>query len=226
VHPRARYNRPADLPVEIPVFPLAGAILLPRATMPLNIFEPRYLAMVDNAIATSRIIGIIQPLDIEPHIESPKARATPLKQIGCAGRITGFQELDDGRMLISLTGVCRFRLTSEVDTHEPYRICRIDVTDFENDLIPGYGEEDVDRHALLQGLRNYMTLNNLEADWEAIAKAPTELLINSLSVISPFGPTEKQALLEAEELKTRGEILATLAEMETAATDPSGGKLQ
>ena len=226
MHPRARYNRPADLPVEIPVFPLAGAILLPRATMPLNIFEPRYLAMVENAIATSRIIGIIQPLDIEPDVESPKARATPLKQIGCAGRITGFQELDDGRMLISLTGVCRFRLTSEVDTDEPYRICRIDVTDFENDLIPGYGEEDVDRHALLQGLRNYMTLNNLEANWEAIAKAPTELLINSLSVISPFGPTEKQALLEADVLKTRGEILATLAEMETAATDPSGGKLQ
>ena len=226
MHPRARYNRPADLPVEIPVFPLAGAILLPRATMPLNIFEPRYLAMVENAIATSRIIGIIQPMDIEPDVESPKARATPLKQIGCAGRITGFQELDDGRMLISLTGVCRFRLTSEVDTDEPYRICRIDVTDFENDLIPGYGEEDVDRHALLQGLRNYMTLNNLEANWEAIAKAPTELLIKSLSVISPFGPTEKQALLEADVLKTRGEILATLAEMETAATDPSGGKLQ
>lgn len=226
MHPRPRYNRPADLPIDIPIFPLTGAILLPRATMPLNIFEPRYLAMVDNAIATSRIIGIIQPLETEPGTESPKDRATPLKQTGCAGRLTGFQELDDGRMLISLTGVCRFRLISEIDTDEPYRVCRIDVTDFANDLIPGYGEEDVDRHALLEGLKNYMALNNLEADWDAIAKAPTELLINSLSVISPFGPTEKQALLEAGELKTRAEILATLAEMETVATDRSGGKLQ
>lgn len=226
MHQRARYNRPADLPIEIPVFPLAGAILLPRANMPLNIFEPRYLAMIDNAIASARIIGIIQPLDIEPGTESPKERATPLKQIGCAGRITGFQELDDGRMLISLTGICRFRLTREVETDEPYRICRIDVTDFDNDLIPGYGEEDVDREALLEGLRSYMALNNLEADWEAISKAPTELLINSLSIISPFGPAEKQALLEAGDLQTRAEILSTLAEMETAATDPSGGTLQ
>jgi hypothetical protein len=194
--------------------------------MPLNIFEPRYLAMIDAAIAGNRIIGIIQPLEVAPGTESPKNRATPLKQVGCAGRITAFQELDDGRMLISLTGVCRFRLLSEVSTETPYRICRIDVTDFENDLIPGYGESEVDRAALLVGLRNYMALNDLEADWDAIGKAPTELLINSLSVISPFGPSEKQALLEAENLKRRAEILAALAEMESAATDPSGGKLQ
>lgn len=221
--PAPRYNHTSDLPTSIPVFPLTGAILLPRATMPLNIFEPRYLAMIDNAIAGSRIIGIVQPLKAEPDEESPQARGAPLKKVGCAGRITAFQELDDGRILISLTGIARFKVADEKETDEPYRICAIDYRDYENDLIIGYGEEDVDRAALLDGLRSYMAINNLDADWDAIAKAPTEMLVNSLSVISPFGPEEKQALLEAPDLKSRAETLSTLAKMELASTDPSGG---
>jgi Lon protease-like protein len=224
--PAPRYNHTSDLPATIPVFPLTGAILLPRANMPLNVFEPRYLAMIDQAISGSRIIGIIQPVQAEPNHESPQAPAAPLKKVGCAGRITAFQELDDGRMLISLTGIARFRITGEEPTDEPYRICRIDLSNYENDLVIGYGEEDVDRAALLEGLRSYMAVNNLDADWNAISKAPTELLVNSLSVISPFGPEEKQALLEAEDLKSRARTLATLAQMELAARDPSGGTLQ
>lgn len=221
--PPPRYNHTSDLPSSIPVFPLTGAILLPRATMPLNIFEPRYLAMTDNAIAGSRIIGIMQPLKPDPDEESPQEPAVPLKNVGCAGRITAFQELDDGRILISLTGIARFKVVDEAETNEPYRICHIDHSAYENDLIIGYGEEDVDRAALLDGLRSYMAINNLDADWDAIAKAPTELLVNSLSVISPFGPEEKQALLEAPDLKARAETLATLAKMELASPDPTGG---
>lgn len=222
----SRYNHTADLPKSIPVFPLSGAILLPRATMPLNIFEPRYLAMVDNVISGSRIIGIIQPSKFDPDQESPQERASPLKKVGCAGRMTAFQELDDGRVLISLSGVARFRVLLEEETDEPYRICRVDYSDYENDLIIGYGEEDVDRAALLDGLRSYMAVNKLDADWDAIAKAPTELLINSLSVISPFGSEEKQALLEAEDLSQRAEILATLAQMELARNNSTSDNLQ
>lgn len=221
--PAPRYNHISDLPASIPVFPLTGAILLPRATMPLNIFEPRYLAMIDNAISSSRIIGMIQPLKVDADEESPKERAVSLKGVGCAGRITAFQELDDGRILISLTGIARFKVSSELQTDEPYRICQMDFSSYKNDLVIGYGEEDVDRVALLDGLRSYMAINNLDADWDAIAKAPTELLVNSLSVISPFGPEEKQALLEAPDLRTRAETLATLAQMELAATDSGGG---
>jgi len=217
-----RYNHTSDLPASIPVFPLTGAILLPRATMPLNIFEPRYLAMIDHAIAGARVIGIVQPLKAETDEESPQAAAA-LKRVGCAGRVTAFQELDDGRILISLTGIARFKVTAEQETDEPYRVCAVDYTDYENDLIIGYGEEDVDRAALLEGLRSYMAINNLDADWDAIAKAPTEMLVNSLSVISPFGPEEKQALLEAPDLETRAETLSTLAKMELASPDPTGG---
>jgi Lon protease-like protein len=224
--PAQRYNRTSDLPAEIPVFPLSGTILLPRANMPLNVFEPRYLAMIDNTIAGARIIGIIQPMKTEPEQESPFERATPLKNVGCAGRITAFQELDDGRILISLTGIARFEVSAEQETDEPYRIYQVDYRQYENDLIAGYGEEDVDRSALLDGLRSYMAINNLDADWEAISKAPTELLVNSLSVISPFGSEEKQALLEAADLKSRAETLSTLAQMELASEDPSGGQLQ
>jgi len=226
VAPAQRYNHASDLPGEIPVFPLTGAILLPRATMPINVFEPRYLAMIDNAIASYRVIGIIQPQKAEPGQESPTER-TPLKRVGCAGRITAFQELDDGRVLISLTGIARFQIVREDETDEPYRICRVDYSQYENDLISGYGEEAVDRAALLDGLRIYMSANNLDADWDAISKAPTELLVNSLSVISPFGSEEKQALLEAQDLKLRAQTLSTLAQMELAGSDDtSGGQLQ
>ncbi len=191
--------------------------------MPLNVFEPRYLEMINNALSSTRVVGIIQPHKPQPGEESPKGSDSPLKSIGCAGRITAFQELDDGRILISLAGIARFRLVEEMETITPYRICRVDYTDYASDLITGHGEDEVDRQALLEGLRNYLTSSNLDADWDAVEKAPTELLVNSLSVISPFGPEEKQALLEAPDLRTRAATLATLAQMELAGQSPAGG---
>ena len=194
--------------------------------MPLNVFEPRYLTMADHAISGARIIGIIQPKHREPQTESPEGSDAPLKSVGCAGRITAFQELDDGRMLISLTGIARFNLGEEIKTSQPYRLCRPDFEPYRNDLVFGYGEDAVDRQHLLTGLQAYLNANELKADWDAISKAPTELLVNSLSVISPFGSEEKQALLEAHDLKTRAETLVTLAQMEIADDDTGSGTLQ
>lgn len=224
--PLARYRRISDLPADLPVFPLSGAILLPRATLPLNVFEPRYLTMLDHVIAGSRAIGIIQPRATDDDEESPQDNAAPLKQIGCAGRVTAFQEQDDGRLLISLTGIARFRLAEEHDTDEPFRIFHVDYGEFADDLTEGSGEDQVDRPKLLEVLRAYLEARELQADWQAINNAPTELLVNSLSAISPFGPEEKQALLEAPDLKRRAEVLATLAMMELAADDRSGGSVQ
>lgn len=223
--PIDEYHHPEDLPGTVPLFPLSGAILLPRAQLPLNVFEPRYLAMIDWVLAHDRVIGIIQP-DETAAGESPKGTNVPLKPIGCVGRLTAYQELDDGRLLISLNGVCRFRLAAEAETDEPFRLCNVEYTDFAHDLVRGGGEDEVDREGLLHTLKDYLEANRLAADWEAIANAPTELLVNSLSVISPFGPEEKQALLEAHDLKGRAEVLAALAQMELAADDRSGGQLQ
>ncbi len=224
--PVTRYTKLSDLPARIPIFPLRGAILLPRATMPLNIFEPRYLAMVDFALAGDRVLGIIQPAKSDPDQESPYGKSSATKPIGCTGRITAFQELEDGRVLISLQGVARFRVIDEEKTPHPFRLVNIAYDEFADDLVAGSGEEDVDREQLLEGLRNYLTVNRLEADWDAISRASSELLVNSLSVISPFGPEEKQALLEAPNLKRRAEILIALAQMELATDDRSGGNLQ
>ena len=224
--PVPRYTKTTDLPKAIPIFPLRGAILLPRATMPLNIFEPRYLAMIDAVIAGDRVLGIIQPQKSDDDSESPEGKSAPTKQMGCAGRLSAFQELDDGRVLISLTGICRFTCLGEEETDAPFRIARVSYADHAHDLVFGHGEEEVDRETLLEGLRNYLRVNQLEADWDAISKASTELLVNSLSVISPFGAEEKQALLEAPDLRQRAEILVALAQMELATDDRSGGNLQ
>jgi Lon protease-like protein len=214
-----RYRGPADMPQRIPVFPLCRAILLPRATLPLNIFEPRYLRMVEDVMATSRVLGVVQPESGDE--ESPVARTAPLRRIGCAGRITGYQELDDGRLLVSLSGIARFELTDEVMLAKPYRICTVSYERFLSDFVAGAGEDEVDRHALLSALQTYVQARSLEADWSAIAKASTETLVNSLAVASPYGREEKQALLEAPDLNARAQMLVALAEMELAAG--SGG---
>ena len=224
--PLANYRRTSDLPVDIAVFPLRGAILLPRATLPLNVFEPRYLAMLDHALATNRIIGIIQPRATEEGVESPPDKAAALKSIGCAGRLTSFEEHEDGRLSISLTGIVRFRTLDEKTTEQPFRTFSVSYEEFANDLIEGFGEDQVERDRLLAVLREYLSAKQLKADWQAIEKSPTEFLINALSTISPFGPEEKQALLEARNLKQRAEALATLAMMELASDDRSGGGLQ
>lgn len=225
-----RYHGPSDLPRELPLFPLRGAILLPRATLPLNVFEPRYLQMVDDMMRGDRLIGIIQP-DIpgEPSdriIESPKGNTSPLKRVGCVGRATTYQELDDGRILVTLTGIVRFRLTEELPTQKPYRIAVADYSDYASDFSAGLGEDHVDRDALLRVLRRYLDANRMQADWPVILKSSTEFLVNALSVMSPYGAEEKQALLEAPSLKVRAEVLVALAEMELAAGSRGGGMIQ
>lgn len=214
-----RYRGPADLPQRIPVFPLCRAILLPRATLPLNIFEPRYLQMVDDVMSTSRVLGMVQPAGSgeEEEQESPASRTAPLRRIGCAGRITSYQELDDGRFLVSLSGIVRFEVIEEVELAKPYRICTVSYERFLGDFTPGAGEGEVDREALLGALKAFLQARGLKADWAALGKTPTEALVNSLAMVSPYGSEEKQALIEAPDLKTRAEMLVALAEMEIKA---------
>jgi Lon protease-like protein len=225
-----RYRRPADLPPRIPVFPLRGAILLPRSTLPLNVFEPRYLAMLDDVMAGPRIIGIIQPQGGEGKggegRESPEGKSQGLRRVGCAGRVTSYQELDDGRLTIGITGIARFEVVGEAATETPYRIMSVSYDRFASDLSHGLGEEQVDRVKLLAALKDYLERSQLKADWSVIERASSEFLINALCVMSPYGPEEKQALLEAADLKSRAEVLVALAEMELAAQGGSGGTLQ
>ncbi len=222
-----QYRQTTDMPHRIPVFPLRGAILLPRTQLPLNVFEPRYLAMIDAVMSGARIVGIIQPAETGPDSpESPAGTAVPLKSIGCAGRVTAYQEQEDGRLLISVTGLCRFETKAEATSDTPFREFEVDYERFRTDFRAGAGESAVDRDGLLAVLKSFLDANRLEADWSAIVNAPTELLINSLSIISPFSAEEKQALLEAPDLKSRSDVLSTLARMELASDGRSGGQIQ
>lgn len=210
----AEYRGPADLPEVIPVFPLPGALLLPRGQMPLNIFEPRYLAMVDDAMKDARIVGMIQP----DEAAGDNAAKPALRAIGCAGRITEFSETGDGRYLITLNGIARFRVVEELAVTTPYRQCRVDFSSFADDLTPRHGEDAVDRNELLRTLSAFLTANEIEADWKGIREAPTEALVNGLSMMAPYGPREKQALLEAADLKQRADMLVAVTEMALART--------
>ncbi len=218
-----RYRSPADLPRALPIFPLRGAILLPRASLTLNVFEPRYLALVDAALAGSRLIGIAQPSPDAGLAESPLGKDFPLRRVGCAGRIASFQESEEGRMAITLAGVARFALGNDVETAEPFRICAVDFAAYGVDFMSGHGEDDVDRPRLIATLRSYLQANGLNADWERINSACTERLVNALAILSPYGPEEKQCLLEAEDLRARADALVALAEMELAARDDGSG---
>jgi hypothetical protein len=216
------YIGPGDLPAVIPVFPLAGALLLPRGQLPLNIFEPRYLVMIDDALRSGqRLIGMIQPdsasaeTDDRPH----------LYKVGCLGRLTQFTESGDGRYLIQLTGVARFRVEQELSVATPYRQCRVTYAPFAGDLSPREGEDEVDRESLLRALADFLKANDLKADWDGIEHAPNEALVNALAMMSPYGTAEKQALLEAPDLKTRAEILVAITEMELAK-NAGGGETQ
>src|SRR5581483_11248176 len=179
--------------------------------------------MLDDVIRGDRLIGIIQPIGDGGDTGSPQERTAPLHSVGCAGRLVAFQELDDGRLVISLTGIARFELNGEAEVAKPYRMFGVDYRRFAADLDRKGEEDTVDRTRLLDALRRYLGARNLEADWDAIARSSTEQLINCLSVASPFGCEEKQALLEAKDLKTRAETLVTLAEMEIAAGDGRSG---
>ncbi len=213
------YRGPADLPPTIPVFPLPGALLLPRGQMPLNIFEPRYLAMIDDALADRhRLIGMIQPDSSNP---GPETRPNLFK-VGCVGRITQLAESGDGRYLIQLTGVSRFRVVEELGVSTPYRQCQVTYEPFADDFTPRKGEDEVDRKAVLETLSAFLKANKLKADWEGIEKAPNEALVNALAMMSPYGPAEKQAMLEAPDLKTRAEILVAVTQIELAKRKTSG----
>ncbi len=208
----------SDLPRRSPVFPLRGAILLPRVSLPLNIFEPRYLEMIDAALGGNRMICMVQPKAIPEGVDSPGNDA-PLRAIGCLGRITSFTETDDGRYLITLTGISRCDLFDEEVTDRRFRICRISCEAYGDDLVTDQGNDDVDRDRLIEALRSYLDAKNLKADWHAINRASNEFLINTLSMISPYDPEEKQALLEARDLKARAEALIALSEMHLADRD-------
>jgi Lon protease-like protein len=214
----AHYRLAKDLPSTIPIFPLEGALLLPGGRMPLNIFEPRYLQMVDEAISGSRLIGVIQPSldgalrdDGEPELCS----------VGCAGRIIAFSETGDGRYLISLQGVCRFRIAHELTVKTPFRQGKL--APFLADLDEDQAANEIDRPSLLKAFRAYLQANDLEADWESVSRAENAMLVNALSMMAPYGPAEKQALLEAADLKTRAETLIAITEMALARENEDFG---
>jgi uncharacterized protein len=216
----AIYKGPEALPEVIAVFPLPGALLLPRGQMPLNIFEPRYLAMTEDALRSPhRIIGMIQPDPAHPGVDQNKPN---LFRIGCVGRMTQFAESGDGRYLIQLTGISRFRIEGELPVSTPYRQCRVSYQPFIDDFVARKGEERVDRKAVLRALTEFLKANNLKADWEGIENAPNEALVNALAMMSPYDVAEKQAMLEAPDLKTRAEILVAVTEIELAKSKTPG----
>ena len=207
----ASYNFSKDLPDTIPVFPLTGALLLPGGQLPLNIFEPRYLEMVADALRGEKLIGMIQPdLTTASCSDTPP----PLSEIGCVGRISAFQETGDGRLHISLSGVCRFKMIKEMTVNTGYRQCKIDA--FEADLCELSEGDDVDREAVLLAFKNYLVAHHMDADWDTVNKADTQTLITALCMMSPYDPAEKQALLEAPTLKDRADTLIAISEVHLA----------
>ncbi len=217
----ARYRLASDVPTVVPVFPLAEALLLPGGRMPLNIFEPRYLQLVDETMRGDRVVAMVQPAldgskrdDDEPE----------LCEVGCLGRIISLAETGDGRYLISLQGICRYRILQELAVKTPFRQCRI--APFISDLTEERGA-DVNRPALLKAFRAYLQANELEADWESVSRADNAMLVNALSMMAPYGAAEKQALLEAPDLKTRADTLIAITEMTLARdNDDFGSSLQ
>lgn len=200
-----------DLPDTIPVFPLPGALLLPRSRLPLHLFEPRYLAMMDDVLKTeNRLIGMVQPFEVTGKTDA--AKPVPLHRIGCAGRLTSFSETEDGRYMVTLSGMSRFRISEETDGFTPYRRCRVTWDEFHRDLGSTEMDEGFDRAAFLSSLGRFFDDQGLKTDWESLSEAEDELLINSLSMLCPFEPEDKQALLEAPTLKARRETLTTLIE--------------
>lgn len=213
------FRKPEDLPATIPVFPLAGALLFPRSTLPLNIFEPRYLNMIDDALGADRLIGMIQPAP-DADVAHPM-----LADVGCVGRITAFSETDDGRYLITLTGVARFRVDRELEMQTPYRKVAPDWRTYGDDLSQREVGGAIDRDALKQALRRYADSRGFQIDWEAASEAPGELLINAVCAACPFDLQEKQLLLEADTIADRCDTLVALLEL-GAATPPDSDQLQ
>ncbi|MGB0506649.1 MAG: LON peptidase substrate-binding domain-containing protein [Pikeienuella sp.] len=216
----SRHFGPADLPDIIPVFPLQDALLLPRGRLPLNIFEPRYLAMMDDVLKTSdRLIGLTQPANSDAADGGfiIPGNDTPLRGVGCAGRVVSFSETEDGRYLIVLAGISRFELGEEVEGFTPYRRVRPNWTKFARDLGPEEVDPYFDRERFLNLLKRYFEASGLSTDWESLEEADEETLVNSLAMLCPYTDEEKQALLEAETLSDRRASLTTLMEFTLAA---------
>jgi Lon protease-like protein len=213
------YVKASDLPQVIPVFPIDGVLLLPRGQLPLNIFEPRYLNMIDDAMAGERIIGMIQTFG------GQKSRPH-LAPVGCAGRITSYAETSDGRYLITLTGASRFKVVDELPTPSPYRQVRADFLPYEDDLKAPPEDAAFDRDHLLAALKAYLARHSLDVDWETAREAPEEALVNSLSMALPFEPAEKQALIEAHGLIGRRETLTALLEIDAAESSDEPQSIQ
>jgi hypothetical protein len=205
------YRKPEDLPSTIPVFPLTGAVLFPRSALPLNIFEPRYLNMVDDALGGDRLIGMIQP------VTGANAVAPAISEVGCVGRITTFSETEDGRYLITLTGVSRFRVGRELDVKSPYRKVAPDWRAFAHDLSERDNGATINQDILARALRDYALAKGFQIDWEAAADAPAEMLVNAVCAACPFTPQEKQLLLEADTLADRSDALVALLEIGASA---------
>ncbi len=215
------YAQPGDMPLAIPLFPLEGVLLLPRRPLQLTVFEPRYLAMLDDALSGERLIGMIQPSEPET-ISGPPPSLYP---VGCAGRIVQYAETGDGRCFLTLMGVARFRVIEELHYATPYRVVAPDYAPFAEDFAEGVGEEAVDRESLLATLRRFAEVNEVKVAWNDIKKASNEALVNGLSMMSPCGPREKQALLEARDLRERGEMLVAITTIGLARGDDAGTQL-
>ena len=206
----------ADIPASVPIFPLSGALLLPYARRPINIFEPRYLEMIDHALKGDRLIGLIQPRDTSE--ESPQG-AVAVQKIGTIGRISHFEEVEDGRYFVILEGVCRFEYLKEMPTMSPFRRAMVATDAFASDFNREFGEEAVDRTRFLKMMRDYAEFGNFDLNWDEIEKTGTADLVNFCCMVSPYGAAEKQALLEANTLEARAETLIAMAEFEMAKGD-------
>jgi len=209
------YHSVDDLPKTLGVFPLTGVLLLPRGQLPLNVFEPRYLALVDAAMSGNRLIGLIQPQDHEDKMLKPQLTA-----IGCAGRVTSYRETEDNRYLITLTGICRFKVESELAATTPFRQVQSDFAPFAGDLVTA-DDSHFPRERLLAALKDYLSKRDLKADWRSVMSAPAEILVNALAMLCPFEPAEKQALLEAPDWERRVSTLVALLEMASTVSGPS-----
>ncbi len=213
------YDGPSDLPPVVPVFPLAGVLLLPRRLLPLNVFEPRYLALVAAALDGDRLIGIVQPNATATAVVPSRPQ---LERVGCLGRLTQYAETGDGRLMIGLTGVVRFRIVEELAATTPYRLVRIDTREFVGDFEPGLGEASVDRAGLMATLDAWLEAHKLDLERSHFEEAGSEALVDGLAMMSPCGPREKQALLEAPDLAGRADLLVAITQMSLAGGGTSG----
>ncbi len=216
----AFHPQPSELPADFAVFPLSGALLLPGGRLPLNIFERRYLAMTDDCLCAGRLFGMVQPDETRPADNSGPA----LFRVGCLGRLSSFSETDDGRYLVTLTGVIRFVITEELAMGRGYRRVRADFRPYLQDLDSGEHPIGVERDVLIRALRRFFHSRGFDANWDAIEQMPDDMLVVTLCMVCPFEPVEKQALLEAGTEADRARTLVTLLEMGAAGPDPNQGR--